>query len=699
MKNSNTIIYNRIFYFLLCSIGVTYILLEITPSSYGVALANFGLPDTTFLGRPKPIRSDEWSVWTPHLQMAVNNEFQRFYSMPEYNIDLRGFNLLPLEDWMLPFKPFVWGYFIFSPSVAFSIYHFLIFSTFVIGWKQLVEKVIFPLSEHKVIYSSIFSLIFYFSGFSQYWLTTLGPILAISPWLILALISKSKWRFLAVFYIAVAWLVSHTYPPIIVQVAYLGLVFILIYEKNWNKQVVVDYLIKGVVCIISVLIVALYFKDVISIMSQTVYPGKRVSLGGDGFWQLWLSSFFPYWIIDGYSELINLNISEVGTVSSFLPLFVLCFIKLDKKLIKTKIFIAFSLLFVLTTLWFFVAMPEWLAKISLLYMSPAHRGLFLLGTSINLLSLYCLVHGRLIVSLSRITLFSFIVVFSYVLPSFLGYIDFFEKTGFELFCLVLIFIFYFFRSLNKLILIFSTLIVSLLYTFLFNPIQPANPIFDIINSDLTKKFNEEKNEQGWVIKTGYKGSILTGIGVASFTNVLIQPQLDFFRKLYPNLEEKKFNDIFNRYGHINLLDISSPSNPYPDVIALPIKDFIVLKNINLELQKSNEFLFDFDKGGYIDEYYFDDKENSLFLRGWSMSMDIKLVANQDISIKSIKSIERKDVALALNDKDLMFSGFEIQLNGIKDIYNLNLCLISQGEKYSNRILQLSSKQNFYSCDP
>lgn len=110
MKNSNTIIYNRIFYFLLCSIGLTYILLEITPSSYGVALANFGLPDTTFLGRPKPIRSDEWSVWTPHLQMAVNNEFQRFYSMPEYNIDLRGFNLLPLEDWMLPFKPFVWGY-------------------------------------------------------------------------------------------------------------------------------------------------------------------------------------------------------------------------------------------------------------------------------------------------------------------------------------------------------------------------------------------------------------------------------------------------------------------------------------------------------------------------------------------------------------------------------------------------------------
>jgi len=84
----------------------------LSPSSYGMALDAFGIDYNTVFGLPRPIRSDEWAVWTPYTQMAVNNDFERYYQSGLYQIDLRNFNQIPLLDWSLVFKPLIWGYFI-----------------------------------------------------------------------------------------------------------------------------------------------------------------------------------------------------------------------------------------------------------------------------------------------------------------------------------------------------------------------------------------------------------------------------------------------------------------------------------------------------------------------------------------------------------------------------------------------------------
>ena len=56
-----------------------YVLAQLTPSSYALALQVFGAtPRWVSLGEPREIRTDEWAVWTPYMQATVRNHFQRY---------------------------------------------------------------------------------------------------------------------------------------------------------------------------------------------------------------------------------------------------------------------------------------------------------------------------------------------------------------------------------------------------------------------------------------------------------------------------------------------------------------------------------------------------------------------------------------------------------------------------------------------
>ena len=687
---------------------LVYVTLSLSPSSYGIALNLFGIENETLLGTPKPVRSDEWAVWTPYLQMAVNNNFDRFYAMPGYDIDLRNFNILPLFDAMLFFKPFIWAYFIFEPSTAFSIYNALISITFLIGWHFLLKR-IFSQIENIAIYAIGFSFILFFTGFTQYWFTTLGPIFALTPWLILGLLNKTKYRYLILFYISICWLVSHTYPPIIVQGAYLGLIFILITEKNWTKKIFIDYAIKAIVCLIATFCVIWYLYDVILIMSETIYPGKRIASGGDGFWQLWLSSFFPYIVIDGYKNLIQLNLSEIGTVSSLLPLVALCFINISKDIFlkKTSLLLLFAIF--ITSLWMFFIFPIWISKITLLYLVPADRALYILGILINLYSFYFIIWGRIRFNLNRYLVFSVLILFSYMLPSILGYISIGSKSGWELFSIPLLGFLFFINFDRKGYLIFSALIINLFYTFNFNPLQSTKPIFNIINSELINKVDFEKNMDGWITEPGYPGAILAGIGEKSFTNVLIQPQLKFFRSLFPNMAKSEFDDIFNRYAHIQLsLNDVKPYNPSPDVVIVPMQAInpnypYLFKKIYLNFNDLPDKIgnLNIQPGGSVDAINFDGK--ILVLKGWALSHSnvLTLLTDEQWDVVQMNVLSRKDVADTISDKELKYSGFSIELklnSSLEHNRVVDLCLISYDEKYGIRSLPSIENVNLYSCN-
>lgn len=695
-------------FFVFCAVWFfIYVSFSLSPSSYGIALDLLNVENKPFLGEARSIRSDEWAVWTPYLQMVVNNNFERFYEMPEYLIDFRGFNILPLFDLMLIFKPFVWGFFIFEPSIAFSIYNALISLSFIVGWHLLLKK-LFSQVHNISYYSILFSLILFFTGFTQYWLTTLGPILATTPWLILSIINKSKYRFFILFYVSICWLLSHTYPPIIVQVAYLGLIFIIIYENSWNKKIFLDYILKLGVCLASTCIVVYYLYDALLVMSNTLYPGKRIALGGDGFWQLWLSSFFPYIAIDGYKDLIKLNISEIGTVSSLLPLIALCFIKISKDTLFNKTSLVFLLAIFVTSLWMFFDFPIWFSKITLLYLVPAHRALYILGILVNLYSFYLIIMGEVRVNLSRYFIFSIIILFSYLFPSILGYIPFGSKSGWELYTIPLLIFLFFINFERKVYFISLALLINLFYTFNFNPLQSTRPIFSIINSKLIDKLGFEKNQDGWITEPGYPGAILAGIGEKSFSNVLIQPQLKYFRSLFPNMSKSEFEDIFNRYAHVQLsLNDMKPYTPSPDVIVIPMKvinpNYPLIKEIKLKVVNvytTNEYS-DIRVGGAIDSISFDN--GILKITGWmlSNSNELILLTNNKWNIIKLNKLIRRDVMIATSESDLKYSGFYMELRLIlteKDTFFKPVCLLSNSKKYGARSLISDVNSKLYNCD-
>src|SRR5436305_9633953 len=71
-----------------------------SPSSYAITMRLIKAPASGIvIGEPRPIRSDEWAVWTPYMQATVRNHFQRINNTSFYREDLRNINALPLLDW------------------------------------------------------------------------------------------------------------------------------------------------------------------------------------------------------------------------------------------------------------------------------------------------------------------------------------------------------------------------------------------------------------------------------------------------------------------------------------------------------------------------------------------------------------------------------------------------------------------------
>ena len=207
-----------------------------TPSSYGYVLSKLGMHEEgLYFGNPKRVRSDEWAVWTPYMQSLVTNGFERFNKYSIYHEDFRNFNALPIYDWALVFKPQLWSFLVLEPARAFSFHHGFIIAIFLTGWKRLVEQL---MGNHPYASQTcfvLFSLLLFFSSFVQMWWTTLGPLLAFFPWLMIVLFSWKENSFLyyfALFYSAMVWVLAHTYPPGIISCAYLGIFVMLIYHAN-----------------------------------------------------------------------------------------------------------------------------------------------------------------------------------------------------------------------------------------------------------------------------------------------------------------------------------------------------------------------------------------------------------------------------------------------------------------------------------
>jgi hypothetical protein len=111
----------------------------------------------------------------------------------------------------------------------------------------------------------------------------------------------------------------------------------------------------------------------------------------------------------------------------------------------------------------------------------------------------------------------------------------------------------------------------------FNPLQPAQPIFDVPESAFLTKVRKaaEQNPNGWAVVPGMYGALLNGAGISAINHTLTTPQVQFFTKIFPSIPESKIDATFNRYAHIIPSNsVIEPRSPSPDVVLVPVKPFL-----------------------------------------------------------------------------------------------------------------------------
>ena len=564
---------------------IAYLLLAITPSSYAVGMQMLGQPVKGLIaGTPRPIRSDEWMVLTPYVQLAVKSHFAIHDLISPYHEDLKAFFALPLMDWAAIFKPYYVAFAILPPANAFSFFYLFNALAFILGWAWFFKLLRIDI---KIAFGT--ALLLFFSQFVQVWWTSNSGAFALAPWAAIAWITLDRrWLRVALAgYALTAWLLADLYPPFIYS---LGLAMIFAVLALRSDLLTIPRIIDAALATgIAVSITLAYYGGMIQTMEGTVYPGHRLSPGGGVELAKLAGQFYPFALTREYeplSILTNTNACEVAVVGTLLPLFCLIFLDygLLRKLTREN-FRTFAILFTGITFcaaWIFFPIPAIVGKIFGLTFVPGNRLLLALGWLITIACMALMsacaakLNGvRLAVGLLAMAA---IIYFKHVWVggdwnTSITYFDFTPLVALALLlplCLRR-------ASPRWLPIVVAAFCVNVVTFGLFNPVQSAYPIFSMNKAAIQQHLlasGAETTKSGALVIPGNWGVLVNGVGIPSFNHVLLYPQLQFFKAYFGQLPEDQFNNLFNRYEHVSFKPSGNPQLMQPDLVRLPMDRII-----------------------------------------------------------------------------------------------------------------------------
>jgi len=531
----------------------------------------------SLFGRPRAIRSDQYMVTLPmFVSEDINNE-------PTVNYDMgEGVNVItqniPSRNIFSIFRLVHFPFF-FTNDSGFSYSFFwwaeiglLLISTYLL----LLE-----LTNKNLLISIGGSLLFVMTPFTQWWNQT-NMIAWISFGLLFVLkILKEDNPLRAILYgiglvYSIVTFTLFLYPAFQIPVTYVAAaVAIGVVLNDWKDikknlktsipVITISFLIGG----LFVLLFVSQYKEVIDIISNTVYPGARFIQAGGGD---------PNWLFNGaYNILLQRdsntapfgNQSETSNFFLLFPPLIIWVIYKSILLYKKKkkvdwIAITLSLIVIFFTAFYFLPLPDFLSKISLMYLVP-HQRLFIgFGFSSYLLMLYILSRKEtfkmhkstldLIIGISLSILYGILIFFVgknlfEMSEKFLNFPEFISPTmkiiGASLLSSLLIFLLL--KNQRKMFLTFL-LGFAFVSTAYINPIRKGLDV--LINTPLADYITElsTKDDSRWIV---YGDHTIAQYALANNAKVLngvhIYPQFEIWKVLDP---EGKYVDIYNRYAHI-----------------------------------------------------------------------------------------------------------------------------------------------------
>jgi hypothetical protein len=583
----------RLLLICLAVIAVAYVALCLTPSHYAAGLRLLGTSASPWLGTAKPIRSDEWIAMTPLFQIAVRGHFSTIDQISPYHETLQGFWALPILDWSLIFKPQLWAFWLLPPAYAYSFYFTVLWVAFLTGYAILLRQL-----GASVLVASLGSAILFFSHFVQVWWTSNAPTFSFAPWplIVFLLPLKPAWKTPLLFWVSAVWIFGFVYPPFIIPTAFVLLVLLMTYRRDALSYSNIFTGIFAIVCLSSAFYC--YFGHLITLMSSTVYPGHRLSQGGDFSESRFVAHLLPFFTTANFSPLLSRsNECEVSVVATLLPLTIALFADyqslanycLENR--KSLIFVVIAL--ILMFIWMAFPVPSGIGTFLLWNRVPPTRMAWAFGLLLTLFLVIVASNIAFRFSPIRFVLFAFVIVGAW-LTSKIGFTEIWshafpnawsalKRSWFDWVALLpfgAVFLsnayFTYAKRWTREMTLSAAMLTGAITFGTFNPLQPAQIIFDIPETPFLKnmKTMADKNPNGWAVVPGFYGALINGAGIPAINHTLTTPQVEFFKKIFPSMPDNKIQAIFNRYMQVIPKPNVEPHTLNPAAVLVPIEPFL-----------------------------------------------------------------------------------------------------------------------------
>lgn len=549
---------------------VLLVSLKINFSSIDMWCQYMNEPQTksTILGKARAIRSDEWLTQTATMLGQAASE--EGYGIHNKNIAQGTSNMLmvsaPVADIVAISRPLTWGFLLFGGEYGFSFYWVLKMIALLMVSIELVRKV----TNKNNLLSLIGGIVLGIAPAMMWWLSTAvvdgyiyGGAVVILFGYYMQNLDWKLWKKLLIalgIVICLPGFAFMLYPAFQVPFAFFMAIFMLNdLIKNWKKLKKKDYFLMAITIITSLALIArfvLVSLEDIKVMMGTVYPGERVEKGGtftiNNFISYFANIFFPY------TNRIA-NTCEPSTyIYSFIGLMILIIlylgeIKEEKGKKDFGLIIGLITLYTIYIIWEFVGFKTILAKITLLYFSPAQRTHIVLGIIGTLLSIIMIqkIEGKNKISKTQgIAISSIVVILSYILIKQSSYNEFFTTIKYEILLPIVFLITYFLIRGNVKAWSYTMCVVAIISGAIVNPIvrgiAPINKT-DISN-EIKKIYNEDK-EALWIGENNFNGQYLIANGINCLNGVNTYPNFKWLDVVDP---EKEYNEVYNRFAHIGI---------------------------------------------------------------------------------------------------------------------------------------------------
>ena len=265
---------------------------------------------TPLLGTPRRIRSDEWAFHTP----AILNQVLRQDKLAVADSSVGPGNAallanLPCRHFTQLFRPQFWSFFVLPVDFAFSFYWQGKALLLLTG----VFTLLLLLSRSSVI-AVIGSLWYFFSAYTQWaysWASLLPEMVGLFGWIIFLscylLVGQNKGRLLLAALLWASCVINFAlcaYPPHQIPLVIIGIAIIAWWLWShhgviWTKKIrpARALALGSSWALAGAVMLWFYFdaRETLLVAAHTIYPGQRLSSGGDMAVSQLFSHFLDFW--------------------------------------------------------------------------------------------------------------------------------------------------------------------------------------------------------------------------------------------------------------------------------------------------------------------------------------------------------------------------------------------------------------------